>query len=75
MLIYFFIIALVTHGVNELQKQRIFSQKGEEFDLDDHPDSILPSRTKPDLVTITGTSLYFNNKYIPGSIVLFRKED
>ncbi len=33
----------------------------------------MASRSIPDLVTITGTSIYHNNMYIPGSVVIFKK--
>ena len=72
-LLYFFFIWFVTYNVNWLQHNRIFVQGGDPINMTAYHDPIEPSRSVPDLVTITGTSLYYNNKYIEGSKVIFKK--
>ena len=73
LLLYFLFILFITYNVNWLQENRIFDSDGEEFVLGDYHEPIEASKSIPDLVTITGTSIYYNNKAIPGSVVIFKK--
>ena len=73
LLVYFLFILFITINVDWLQENRIFDSDGEEFVLEDYHEPIEASKSKPDLVTITGLTIYHNNKVIPGSVVIFKK--